>query len=120
MPIGRFIQKIHCQDRAVISRPPTRGPTACAPQQVAIHAPIAVSRSRPLNDTATIASADGRIAAAPTPSMTRPMISIVGSCASPATTEPTRISSVPIAKTNRRPKMSPSLPPTMIREPARK
>ena len=82
----------------------------------------APDRFKVCRSTADIRSAlaDGKIAAAPTPSIRRPMMSCIGPVARPATTEPIRINSVPIAKISRRPKMSPSLPPTMISEPAKK
>ena len=103
MPMGRLIQKIHRQDSPSTMAPPTSGPSAWAPQQTAIHAAIAVSRCLPVKMTAIIASAVGRMAAAPIPSMTRPMIKTIGEGASAATTDPTMMRMVPIAKIRRRP-----------------
>ena len=119
-PMGRLIQKIHRQSSPSTMTPPTRGPNACAPQHTAIHAAIAVSRCLPVKVTAMIARAVGRIAAAPIPSRMRPMISTNGEGARPATMEPRSTRQVPMPKSRRRPKMSPTRPPTMIRAPARK
>ena len=103
IPIGRLIQKIHRQFSPSTIAPPTSGPSACAPQQTAIQAAIAVSRCLPVKITAIMASAVGRMAAAPMPSSTRPMMSTSGDGARAATTDPSRMRPVPIVKSSLRP-----------------
>ena len=101
--IGMFTQKIQCQDRPLVSTPPSTGPTATATPVVAPKYANAVPRSRPVNAPDSRASAVANMIAPPTPCAARASDrnSTVG--ARPQNSDPTVNTSVPIANSRLRP-----------------
>ena len=111
---GTLMRKIQRQDAYSISQPPTNGPIAvempASPDQV----PIARPRSATTNAPWIIARLPGISSAAPTPWRIRATISSSGVGASPHSTDAAANTTVPSTKIRRRPKRSPSEPPSRI------
>ena len=110
--------KIQRQETNSISSPPPSGPTTNAIPVHAVHEPIAPPRSSPGKTAVISARLDGTSSAPAIPWSARATISntSLGAIAHSAevTPKPTR----PQTKTRRRPRMSPSEPPTRISEPS--
>lgn len=85
--MGRLTQKIACQLRCSVSRPPRSGPAAAAPPLAAPHMPKAVPRSLPWYEEIRRAGVVANMAAPPTPCTTRAAINTPASGASPQTSE---------------------------------
>ena len=105
-----FTQKIQCQDRPLVSTPPSTGPTATATPVVAPKNANAVPRSLPWNAPDSSASAVANMIAPPMPCAARASDrnSTVG--ARPQSSEPIVNTSVPIANSRLRPNRSASEP----------
>ncbi len=110
--------KIHRHETNSISAPPPSGPITNAMPVHAVHDPIAAPRSSPGNVAVISARLDGTSSAPATPWSARIAISTssFGAIAHSADVMPKPIS--PATNTRRRPRWSPSEPPTRISEPS--
>ena len=113
---GTLIRKTQRQDPISTSQPPRNGPAAVATPPRPDHAPIARARSVETNDAWIIARLPGVSSAPPTPWRAREATSTSALGASPQAREATANQTTPITKTRRRPKRSPSTPPTRMNE----
>ncbi len=113
---GTLTRKIQRQLAYSTSAPPTNGPTAEAIPPRPDQAPIARPRSSTTKAPWIMARLPGMSSAPPTPWTTRAAISSWGPGASPQRTEASAKTTVPTTKIRRRPKRSPSEPPSRIRE----
>ena len=104
--------KIHRQDPTPTSHPPRNGPTAPEMPASPDQAPMAFDRSSSRKLAWRIASAPGVRRAAPTPWRARAAMSVPISGATAQTRDASPNHVVPTRKTRRRPKRSPSVPPT--------
>ena len=109
---GRLMKKTSRQDTALISQPPRNGPMAVATPPSPDQAPMALARSSLANDAWMIARLPGTSSAAPAPCTARAAIRNPALGASPHASDAIANQIVPITKTFRRPKASPSAPPS--------
>ena len=117
-PTGMLTKKIHSQERASVSTPPSRTPAAAPKPPTAPQTPSAMFRCRPsANVVIRIASAAGEIVAAPRPWIARAPISEASDQASPQRSEPIVKTTSPIMKIRRRPRMSAVRPPSSRKPP---
>ena len=100
------------------SQPPTNGPIAPATPPSPDHAPMAAARSLPWNEAEISARLPGVSSAPPTPCSARPAMRNSTDGASPHSAEASANHTTPMQKMRRRPKRSPSEPPSRI-SPAR-
>ena len=96
------------------SQPPRNGPIAPAMPPSPDQAPIAAARSGPWNDAEIRARLPGVSKAPPTPCSARAAIRVPMSGASPHTSDARANHTTPTTKTRRRPKWSPSEPPSRM------
>ena len=110
--------KIQRQETNSISAPPPSGPITNAIPVHAVHEPIAAPRSSPGNVAVISARLEGTSSAPAMPCSPRATISgtASGAIAHRADVSPKPTS--PHTNTRRRPRMSPSEPPTRISEPS--
>ena len=110
--------KIHRHETNSISAPPPSGPITNAIPVHAVHDPIAAPRSSSGKTAVISARLDGTSSAPAIPCSARAAISssALGAIAHSAEVSPKPTS--PHTKTRRRPRMSPSEPPTRISEPS--
>jgi len=111
---GTLMMNTHRHDAVCARKPPTTGPTAPMIEANPDHVPIARPRSAPVNVTLISASDSGSASAAPMPCTERATISTITLGASAPPTDAKPKIAIPIAKNFRRPKRSPSAPPTRI------
>jgi hypothetical protein len=102
-------------ENASISHPPTTGPTAARIAVAADQVPMARPRSPASNSAEMMARLPGTSSAAPIPWTPRATISGVAPRDRPQASDAAPNSTTPAANTRRRPKRSPSAPPTRIR-----
>ncbi len=108
---GTLIQNTDDHEKLRMSAPPTIGPSAMPAPLAAVHAAIALARSRGSPNTLTrIDSVVGMISAPPTPITPRAAISVVVDVAEAAAIEPARNVARPARSACRRPNRSPRLP----------
>ena len=108
---GTLIQNTDDHEKLRINAPPTIGPSAMPAPLAAVHAAIALARSRGSPNTLTrIDSVVGMSSAPPRPMTQRPAMSAVVEPAVAATTEPARNVARPASSACRRPNRSPMLP----------
>ena len=110
--------KIQRHETNSISAPPPSGPSTNAMPVHAVHEPIAAPRSSPGKMAVISARLEGTSSAPAAPCSARATISgtASGATAHSADVAPKPIS--PPTNTRRRPRMSPSEPPTRISEPS--
>ena len=113
---GTLIRKIHRHEALSTIQPPSSGPIAAAMPPSPAHWPITLPRSATRNEPWIIARLPGVSSAAPTPWSSRAPISWPGDWATPHSAEARANQVTPTRKTRRRPKWSPSEPPTRISE----
>ena len=113
---GRLIRKIHRHDAWSTSSPPTSGPSAAAIPPRPDQAPMARLRSSERNAPWIIARLPGVRSAPPMPCSTRAAISTSAFGASPHNRDARANQTVPMTKTRRRPRRSPSDPPIRMSE----
>ncbi len=106
------MRKIHRQDAALIRYPPTRGPAAVATPPNPDQAPMASLRSSAANDASRMARLPGVSRAAPTPWRTRSTMRALDPGAREQAAEARANHATPTMNTRRRPKRSPSDPPS--------
>ena len=111
MPIGTFSQKIHCHESPCTTAPPTTGPNATARPLIPPQAPSASPRFSFGTAALRIVSVSGITSAPPRPCSARARFSVSTFGASAAAIEPSVKTPMPIEKTRRRPKRSPSAAP---------
>src|SRR4051812_25180438 len=99
-------KKIQRHERPLVIAPPSTGPTATAMPVMAPKTPKAVPRSRPLKAVPSSASDVANMMAPPTPWRARDTARMVGSPAAPQSAEPAVKTTMPTAKTIRRPTRS--------------
>ncbi len=112
------MRKIQRQPGPSTSHPPRNGPNAVATPPSPDHRPTAFARWSGSNDDWISASEPGVSSAPPTPWSARAAISSGAEGARPHSTDATVNHTTPHTKTRRRPKRSPSPPPSRI-SPAR-
>ena len=101
---GTLIQNTDDHEKLRISAPPTMGPSAMPAPLAAVHAAIALARSRGSPNTLTrIDSVVGMMRAPPMPMTQRPAISAVVEPAVAAMIEPARNAARPARSACRRP-----------------
>ncbi len=105
---GTLIQKIACQFQPWMTAPPTRGPTATPRPAMPPQMPMASGRRRSGTASVRSDSESGMIAAPPRPWIARATMSCVGSVLSAAPIDASVKTPMPMRKTVRRPKRSPS------------
>ena len=103
-------KKIQRQLASSIRTPPTTGPIASAIAETAAQIPSARARLSAGKASAVSASESESSAAPPIPWITRAAISTPAEPAAPASSEPAAKIAIPITKTRRRPRRSPSRP----------
>ena len=112
-PIGTLMRKIQPQCRCWLIRPPRAGPVARASAPTAAQMPMAVLRSLTfVNVAMMMARVAGISRAAPMPWTARLPMSTPPLPASPAASEDSVKTTMPIRNSLRRPNTSASLPPT--------
>ena len=113
---GTFNRKAHRHPGPPTSQPPTNGPTAPASPPSPDQAPTAGARSSGRKLAWIRASDAGVRSAAPTPCSTRAATStsIVGAAAQPTDATPNQTE--PMRNNRRRPKRSPSAPPSRMND----
>jgi hypothetical protein len=109
---GTLIQKTKRHDRASVRNPPAAGPAIVEMPLHAVQVPIARPRASPLKVEVRIASDPGTSSAPARPCRPRRAIRKPVSGASAHRIDVTPNPASPIAKIRRRPKWSPSEPPT--------
>ena len=107
-PIGTLTQKIHDQSMPRTIAPPTIGPSATAIPVTALNSPIAVPRFSAGNAAVRIASASGRMNAAPAPWTARAAIRKPASGLSAHAADASENRARPTANMRLRPNRSPS------------
>ncbi len=115
-PSGMLMPNAHRHEKAVVSHPPSRGPTAAIPPIVEPHTAKAIPRSRPRKVALMIDSVVGRIIEPPTPWMRRARMSSPPLGASAAAIEASPKMTTPSSMRRRRPKRSARLPNTRSSE----
>ena len=115
MPSGTLMPKAHRHEYAVVSHPPSSGPTAAMPPIVEPHTAKAMPRSRPWKVALSVDRVEGRIIAPPTPCTTRAMMSAEPESANAAQTEASMKMITPMTSMRRRPNRSPRVPKTSSR-----
>ena len=105
-PIGTLTKKIQRQFRPLVIAPPSTGPTATATPVTAPNAANATPRSRGVNAWASSASAVANMIAPPTPCSALASDRKSELCATPQSAEPSVKTTIPVAKTRRRPARS--------------
>jgi hypothetical protein len=110
-----LIQKIHCQDSAWTTTPPTSGPASTPMPITPLNTPSALARCSGPNAALTRAMASGIIIAPPAPCATLAAISRPTSGASAHATDATVNNASPARNTRRLPSRSPSAAPVIIR-----
>ena len=110
--IGRLRKKIQRQESASISQPPMNGPSAVDTPDSPAQAPIARPRSSGWKLAWSTDSDPGVSSAPPAPWRNRAAISQPVPWASPHSTEAAVNQTTPMRKMRRRPKRSPSAPPS--------
>ncbi len=98
------------------SQPPRTGPIAAVIPLKPDHVPMACPRRDGSNEAEMRARLPGTSSAAPTPCTARAAISHGTDCATPQAMDAAAKSATPSAYTRRRPKRSPSAPPTRSSE----
>ena len=117
-PIGTLMKKIHGQENACVSTPPSTRPTADPPDAIAAQTPSALPRSLPSeNVVLMIASAAGEMNAAPRPWSARVPISQVELVARPFRSDATVKTTTPARNSRLRPSRSPARPPSRRKPP---
>src|SRR5450432_1221537 len=116
IPNGTFMKKIQCQEAYSTSQPPRTGPIADVIEVKPDQVPIAEPRLSSLKEALIIARLPGTNNAPPIPWMQRAIIRSRIAGDRPHKIEASEKSITPIAKIRRRPKISPSEPPTRINE----
>jgi hypothetical protein len=116
--MGRLSRKITRQLEMPISQPPSSGPSTVEAPLQAVHVPIAVPRSAPPNVVVITASDAGVSNAPATPCKPRHTISTFAVGASAQSSEAIPKAVTPTLNTRTGPKMSPSDPPTRMKEPS--
>jgi hypothetical protein len=110
--------KIQRQETSSISRPPPSGPITNAIPVHAVHDPIAPPRSSPEKVAVIRARLEGTSSAPAIPWSPRATISISASGATAHSVDVSPNPASPHTNTRRRPRMSPSDPPTRISAPS--
>lgn len=111
--MGTFTNSTHRQSSHSTSMPPASSPMALPPAETAANTPNALLRSGPSRKVVVISDrAVGEAMAPPTPWSARAASNCQDSWESPPSSEASTKSSTPKMKTRRRPRMSPSRPPS--------
>ncbi len=111
--MGTLTKRTHRQSSHSTSIPPASSPIALPPAETAANTPKALFRSGPSRKVVVISDrAVGEAMAPPTPWSERAASSCQDSWESPPSSEARTKSSTPKMKTRRRPRMSPSRPPS--------
>ena len=93
------------------SGPYSTRPTASPNGQLAIEIAMAVTISRPANQSVTILATSTVSSTAPVPEISRPAAAVANDALTPITTPPIAISAKPTSTTHLAPKRWPSMPP---------
>lgn len=109
-PTGMLSQNAQRHDTSVASQPPISGPIAAMPPIAEPQTANAMVRARPVKVALSVDRVLGTIMAAPMPCTSRAVISMVPLVLEPATTEEAMNTTMPVAKTLRRPCRSPKRP----------
>jgi hypothetical protein len=111
--MGTLTKNTQRQDRYVVSTPPAISPTAAPPMLMAAYTPMARLRGGPSgNVVVTRDSAAGATMAPPTPWIARAASSQAWLVANPPNREAAANRMMPAMNTLRRPRMSPTRPPS--------
>ena len=113
-PIGTLIQNTADQSAFSTSSPPSRGPIASPRPEIPAHTPIAAGSRFGGNVATRIESDSGFISAAPVPWIARAATSIPDVVDSAQPADAAVKIARPTMNSRRRPKRSPSLPPSRI------
>jgi len=115
---GMLMKKIACQEKRVMSTPPSTGLPTMPSRATQVQAAMALGRSASSNTVIRMDSVDGMISAPPMPISTRTAISSPGLAANIAASDAVPNSSSPIIMIRRRPNRSPR-PPEVSSSPAK-
>ncbi len=113
-PIGTLIQNTADQSAFSTSSPPRRGPIASPSPEMPAHTPIATGRRLGGNVATRIESDSGFMSAAPTPCVARNATSMPALLDSAQPADAAVKIARPATNSRRRPKRSPSLPPSRM------
>ena len=110
--IGTLTQNTACQPECSTSSPPASGPMASPRPETPVHIPMTRGSSRRRKTWASSDSDRGASSAAPAPCAVRDPISMAELAERPPAADPAANSSRPATNILRRPRRSPSLPPS--------